>query len=221
MTGSETRSLERRTLYMLGAAVAAITFLVFVKALSGEFLNWDDPAYVTGNLFVRSFDGETLKSAFTSVVSSNWHPLTIISHAVDCAVWGLNPFGHHLTSVILHSINALLVFVLVVRLLGLASIKVNILFAAVLTALLFGVHPMRVESVAWVSERKDVLYGFFYLLSILSYIKFATSTSGDRFRHYAVSLLFFALSLLSKPMAVSLPIVLLLIDYYPLNRFSK
>ncbi|MEE9543007.1 MAG: tetratricopeptide repeat protein, partial [Thermodesulfobacteriota bacterium] len=177
------------------------------------------------------------KWAFTSVVSGNWHPLTLLSHAVDYALFGLSPWGHHLTSVILHSINTGLVFVVSISLFSLAlpgegreggeggrgdsddaSKRARLLLGACFTALLFGLHPLRVESVAWVSERKDLLCALFYLLSILAYIRYAAQGGGRG--GYALALVFFVLSLMSKPMAVSLPVVLIIMDFYPLRRFG-
>ncbi len=205
--------------YLGAAFVAAIAFIVYLPALGNGFVNWDDPVYVTENLMIRSFDFTLVKAAFTTVLSSNWHPLTIISHALDYALFGPNPAGHHLTSIIIHSLNAALVFILAMLLSSTLrpneEDKRRAVAAAVVTALFFAIHPLRVESVAWVSERKDLLYSFFYLTSVITYIRYATSRKAY---FYALSLTLFALSLLSKPMAVTLPVVLLILDYYPLKK---
>ncbi len=208
--------------YLGAAALAAVVFIVYLPILGNGFVNWDDPVYVTENLIIRSFDLTLLKAAFTTVLSSNWHPLTVISHALDYALFGLNPLGHHLTSLIIHSLNGALVFILVTSLTGTLregeEDKRRAVTAALVTALIFALHPLRVESVAWVSERKDLLYSFFYLLSIITYLRYAASRKAA---FYALSIALFTLSLLSKPMAVTLPVVLLILDYYPLKRFGS
>ncbi|MDO8283022.1 MAG: tetratricopeptide repeat protein [Thermodesulfovibrionia bacterium] len=209
---------------MAALFVAAATFLVFLPALQNEFLIWDDDTLISDNLHIRSLDLNTVKWAFTHVGLTTWHPLIFLSFAVDYAVWGLDPWGFHLTNNILHALNALLVFFLVFRVVSLAMPEKNAegfnempLIAGIVTALLFGLHPLRVEAVAWVTARKDLLYSFFYLLSMLAYLKYASSGSG-KIKFYLASLILFAMSLMSKPMAVTLPAVLLILDYYPLKR---
>jgi len=226
--------------YYLATVVGLITFVVYLHALHNEFVNWDDNTYVLDNLDIRSFDLAFLKSAFFRFSASNWHPLTWVSHAVDYAIWGLNPLGHHLTSIILHSVNTFLVILLTVRLLDLWNMSgvrkqttspgylQTTLITGGVTGLLFGLHPLHVESVAWVSERKDVLCAIFFLLSILRYLEYANRISSkaspkESFSrslniHYLLTLGFFILSILSKPMAITLPVVLLLLDWYPLRR---
>ena len=214
---------------VLGACAALVTFAVYIPALRNSFVNWDDSVYVYENLRIRSIDPGFLKWVLTAVVSSNWHPLTIVSHAMDYALWGLNPVGHHLTSIIAHAINTFLVALLCFRLVSRGHTPLKLLgpgalATGVAAALLFGLHPLHVESVAWVSERKDVLSAFFFLLSLLAYLRYASgvrgsSLSSGRFS-YAASLVLFGLALISKPMAISLPVVLLILDYYPLERFS-
>ena len=178
---------------------------------------------------------------FTTFHASNWHPLTWLSHAIDYAIWGLNPVGHHLTSIIFHGLNTFLVVNLTIRLVNYAKTKTDVnienirhfynspIIAGVITGLLFGLHPIHVESVAWVAERKDVLYAFFFLLSLLSYLKYipsqkqeSTGHSSPITRHqwYSLCLLFFILSLMSKPMAVTLPFILIILDIYPLGRLD-
>lgn len=226
---------------LLGAVIVAIiTFFVFYPALNNGFVNWDDPYYVYRNPNIRSLD---LVWAFTAEVSSNWHPLTLISHTLDYAIFGLNPRGHHLTSNLLHSLNTFFVALLFyyLTLVGMKkeaalggpdgsnetnSTRQKTLFAlaaSLITALCFGIHPLRVESVVWISERKDLLYALFYILSTLAYIKYATMAEKNMAankKFYALSLFAFMLSLLSKPMAISLPLVLIIMDTYPLRRAS-
>ncbi len=225
--------------YYLAASIALLTFFVYLPALRNEFVNWDDDIYVYDNPHIRSLDAVFFRWAFLGFHISNWHPLTWMSHAIDYAFWGLNPLGHHLTNIILHAINTGLVVVLVLKLLEIArersarnvpSAFLNdwtILITAGVTGLLFGIHPVHVESVVWVSERKDLLCALFFLLSVLAY-----ANAVRRMGHGAESkgltpasllsaLCFFILALLSKPMAVTLPMVLLILDWYPLNRIRS
>ncbi|MCC6501644.1 MAG: hypothetical protein IT362_00735, partial [Deltaproteobacteria bacterium] len=203
-----------------GLIAAAITFLVFLPALSGGFVNWDDQRYVYENTLIRSIDLEFLKTIFSTIQVSNFHPLTMLSYAVDFALWGENPFGYHLENVILHAINTFFAGWLAVRLVEARGNRnhISAFIAGLTTALLFGLHPMHVESVAWISEKKDVLSGLFFILSLLAYLRYHRNRS---FSSYALCFAFFILSLLSKPMAVTLPAVLLIIDMYPLERHSK
>lgn len=209
---------------------AAATSVIYLPALRNGFVTWDDSEYIYENLYIMALDVKFLKWAFFSFHSSNWHPLTWLSHAIDYAIWGLDPLGHHLTSVVLHGLNTFIVVLLAIRLLEAAEIRsrLKIPFAAVITGLLFGLHPLNVESVAWGSERKNVLCGFFFLLSLLSYIRYVNwrvkgqENPGRWFfdGSYLSALGLFFLALLSKPMAVSLPVVLLIIDWYPFRRFE-
>ena len=211
---------------ILAFLVFIITVLVFLPALQNGFVNWDDNDYVYDNPHIRSVGLSFFKWAFTSFDVSNWQPLTWISHALDYAVWGLDPMGHHLTSIIMHALNAFLVVMLVMRLVYMVRGKErdNLpLAAGVITGLLFGLHPLHVESVAWVSERKDLLCAFFFLLSMLSYLRYAAhpqSSSTMPKKDYMLCLLFFGLALMSKPMAVTLPVVLVILDIYPIGRLS-
>lgn len=214
----------RKNIISIASVIAAITFIAYTPSLWNGFVNWDDHIYVYENDDIRSINIDFLKQACTSFYFKNWHPFTMISYALDHAVWEMNPFGYHLTNVILHSANTFLVLLLIVRLIaagtmnGLSNSRKGIV-AATVTALLFGIHPIHVESVAWISERKDVLYAFFYLLSILAYIKYAAK-SAKALDSYSLSLIFFVMALMSKPMAVSLPLVLIVLDYYPLGRLK-
>jgi hypothetical protein len=173
------------TQYLLAASVAFLTLLVYLPALRNEFVYWDDNLYIFENPHIRSLDASFFRWAFFDFHASNWHPLTWISHAVDYALWALNPLGHHLTNIVLHAANTFLVVLLVMRLLevlkerttgkGLPEFLTDqtVLIAGVVTGLLFGLHPVHVESVAWVAERKDLLCALFFLLSIMAYVKYA------------------------------------------------
>ena len=212
-----------------------VTILFYIPALNNDFVNWDDHKYVYQNKNIHFLNFHSLYWMLTSFHASNWHPLTWLSHALDYALWGLNPLGHHLTNIILHGLNTLLVFLLAIKLTTntqdstMTSSKAKtshplptlIFLSAGVTAALFGLHPLHVESVVWISERKDLLSASFFLLSIISYVSYTSFPTPNRSRWFPLSILFFALALMAKPMAVSLPIVLLLIDWYPLKRLNK
>ena len=149
--------------------------------------------------------------AFTHVHSQNWHPLTSISHMIDCQLFGLNAGAHHLVNVGLHTVTALLLFTFLWQ-------STNALWASAISAAIFAIHPLRVESVAWISERKDVLSGLFFMLTLLAYLKYVR---GQTWQRMAVVAVCFAFGLMSKPMLVTTPIVLLLLDYWPFARFKK
>jgi Tfp pilus assembly protein PilF len=239
-TASHQSKKEQGVVSLIALFTAFITCLIYLPSLHHEFLDWDDGMYVYTNYFIRSFDATFFKNAFFRLQASNWHPLTWASHALDYTVWGLNPLGHHLTNIVLHALNSCLVVLLIARLLkcsrhshpytSVLSGK-GALIASGITGLLFGLHPIHVESVAWISERKDVLCAFFYLLSILSYTRFAQERSGTdtqppplpaySSRFYRFALLFFLFSLMSKPMAITLPVILLILDWYPFRRLTR
>ena len=191
-------------------AVAVVTVAVFWPVLGNSFVDlYDDGPYVLQNARVRAgLTSESVAWALTAVHVHNWHPLTWISHMADVQFFGLDPWGHHLTSVLLHGVNAGLV-VLVFHALGVPAA------AAAFAGAFFGLHPLRLESVAWVAERKDVLSGLLFFVSILAWVRHARS--GNR-AAYVTSVLAFALGLLAKPMLVTLPAVLLLLDLWPLSR---
>lgn len=236
-------SRSQKLTYYLAAAAALITFAVYSSTLHHDFINWDDDAYVFQNPYIRSFNVVFFKWAFFDFYASNWHPLTWISHGLDYAFWGLNPMGHHLTNNLLHAINTFLVVVLATRLVEAWKRNTtthiqkvfqddrSLLITGGVTGLLFGLHPVHVESVAWVAERKDLLCALFFLLSVMAYAKYASSAVKEtvqknaklRFfnRQYLLSLGLFILALLSKPMAVSLPFVLLILDWYPFKRIRS
>lgn len=221
---------RRKAFHMAASIIALITFAVYLPALKNGFVNWDDHLYITENLIIRKIDLHFFKFVFTSVVNSNWHPLTIVSYAIDYSIWGLDPMGYHLINIILHSLDTFLAGVLAFRLVETKAplTPSNTLFGAnrmafiagVVASLLFGLHPVHVESVAWVSERKDVLSAFFFILAILAYLEYSDPKAPKKALYYPLTLVFFILALLSKPMAVTLPVVLLILDYYPLERFS-
>ncbi|OGQ62050.1 MAG: hypothetical protein A2V21_307345 [Deltaproteobacteria bacterium GWC2_55_46] len=204
-----------RTSALAAALLSAIiAFAVYAPSLGNGFVNWDDPEHVYENPYIRALD---LKAAFTSITVGNWLPLTLLSYTLDFAIWGNKPFGFHLTNSILHALNTALVFLVSFRL---ASARkglpgVIIWTTALAAALLFGVHPTHVESVAWISERKDLLCAFFFLLTISAYLRYAATQRGV---WYISALVLFALALMSKPMAVTIPAVLLIIDLFPLDR---
>jgi tetratricopeptide (TPR) repeat protein len=199
----------RRLPLLLGAALAFLTLAAWLPALQNGFINLDDPYYVTTNPQVRpGITRGGLAWAMTAKVASNWHPLTMLSHILDCQLFGLDPAGHHATSLLLHLANALLLFEVLRRMTGAAGRS-----AAV--AALFAVHPTHVESVAWVAERKDVLSALFWLLAMGAWARYARAPAIGR---YLLVALLMILGLMAKPMVVTLPFALLLLDIWPLDR---
>jgi tetratricopeptide (TPR) repeat protein len=209
--------------YFAAFAVALVAFFFYLPAANGLFVNWDDGLYIAENPAMLSAKLRTLKWYLTAVVAANWHPLTMLSYAMDINLWGAPAArGFHLTNVFLHALNTGLVFLVSLKLFGLALVArendKKAFWGSAITALLFALHPLHVESVAWISERKDVLYSFFFLIGVGLYLRYV---HGERPRlWYALSLFAFILSLLSKPMAVTMPALLLILDYYPLKRLS-
>jgi tetratricopeptide (TPR) repeat protein len=223
--------------------LALVTAVLYWPAAGGGFVNFDDDLYVTGNVPVRSgLTWEGIKWACLNPVADVWHPLTIWSHMLVCQVGGLSPWGHHLVNVLLHALNAGLVFVLL-------QLMTRATWRSLCVAALFAVHPLRVESVAWVSERKDVLSTCFGLLCLWAYVRYVQSpesrvqslqsekpVQSSKFKvqsplttlhaprsplfWYVLSLVFFTLGLMSKPMLVTWPFVMLLLDYWPLRRLE-
>jgi Flp pilus assembly protein TadD len=197
--------------------LAVAVLAVFWPALHCNFLYYDDQDYVTRNEDVQhGLNWQSIKWALTSAHAANWHPVTWMSHIVDCQLYGVEPLGHHLTSVLLHLVNVLLLFLLLDHLTG-------ALWASAWVAAVFALHPLRVESVVWIAERKDVLSTFFWMLTVGAYVSYAdhlrAQISNYKF-FYALALVFFALGLMSKSMLVTLPFVLLLLDYWPLGRLE-
>ncbi len=203
-------SNHRNSIVILLFSVAI--FGIYLPALHNGFIaNFDDHAYVIGNPSVR--EGLTYRGvlwAFTAIHSYNWHPLTWLSHMLDVQLFGLNPWGHHLFNILLHIANSLLLFIILRRL-------TEAFWRSLLVAAVFALHPLHVESVAWIAERKDVLSTFFGFLAILAYVDFAKSSKTSR---YLLILLFFVLSLMAKQMFVTFPFLLLLLDYWPLRRWN-
>lgn len=191
--------------------LAIATLAVYSPTMSHPFLNYDDDDYVTQNAHVQAgMSAETIAWAFTSIELENWHPLTWLSHALDCQLFGLNPSGHHLTSVLIHIANVVLLFLVLRWATGATG-------ASATVAALFALHPLNVESVAWVAERKNVLSTFFFLITLAAYGRYARKPGSAR---YAPVAGLFALSLAAKPMMVTLPFVLMLVDYWPLARIQ-
>jgi tetratricopeptide (TPR) repeat protein len=191
--------------------LVAITWFVFGQTLRHDFVNFDDHVYVYENpLVVRGLSTEGIIGAFTQTHALNWHPLTTLSHMLDCQLYGLKAGGHHLTNVILHTISVLLLFLVLKQLTG-------ALWQSAVVAALFAIHPLHVESVAWVAERKDVLSAVFFVLTLAAYARYARAPSIPR---YLLVALLFACGLMSKPILVTLPFVLLLLDYWPLSRLE-
>ena len=190
--------------------LAAVTWMVFGQTLGHDFINYDDQNYVYENAKITG--GLNLASiawAFSHVHAQNWHPLTTISHMLDCQLYGLKAEGHHFTNVLLHTVAVLLLFAVLREMTG-------ALWRSAFVAAVFAIHPLHVESVAWVAERKDVLSAVFFILTLGAYVRYARAPSIVRY--LAVATLF-ALGLMSKPMLVTVPFVLLLLDYWPLKRF--
>jgi protein O-mannosyl-transferase len=216
--------------WLMAVLVVLVTAAIYWPATQCDFVTYDDYMYVLDNQHVTS--GLTLENArwaFRSDYAANWHPLTWLSHMLDCQMFGVKPWGHHLTSVLLHALNAGLVFALLQLMTGAP-------WRSLLVTVLFALHPLRVESVAWVSERKDVLSSFFGLLALIAYVGYAQGrrpnpampdaqpATRNLFRAsllYCLSLFFLALGLMSKPMLVTWPLVMLLLDYWPLGRLQN
>ena len=196
---------------VMGLMLALVTLLVYLPAIHDDFLNYDDGDYVTENRVVQNgISWAGIQWAFTGWHASNWHPVTWLSHMVDCDLFRLYPGGHHLVNILLHAANTAFFFGLLLRL-------TNAFWPAAFIAALFGLHPLHVESVAWISERKDVLSTFFALLALWKYVGYCRKKSRHDF--WLVGL-FFALGLMAKPMLVTLPLVMLFLDYWPLQRLK-
>jgi len=188
-----------------------MTLAVYWQVLGYDFVNYDDDGYITENPSVR--EGLTKKNflwAFTSFHIGNWHPLTWISHMLDCELFGLKPGMHHLTNLLFHTVNSLLLFLVLRRMTG-------SIWRSGFVAALFALHPLHVESVAWIAGRKDVLSTLFWMLTLWAYVRYCERPAAFR---YFLILIFFALGLMAKPMLITLPFILLLLDYWPLNRLN-
>ena len=187
-----------------------INLLIYAQTLNHDFLNYDDDKYVTQNPHVLTgLNLENIKWAFFATHSRHWHPLTWLSHMMDGHFFGKAPAGHHFSNLLFHIINTLLLFYILQR-------STGALWRSMVAAALFAVHPLHVQSVAWISDRKDLLSTLFWLLAILSYVRYTEKSSLGR---YILILLIFFMGLLSKPMVVTLPLILILLDFWPLGRF--
>jgi Flp pilus assembly protein TadD len=213
---NDTQRRLQTWLICLGLALGVLA--AYAPVWRAGFITYDDPAYVTANPHVQGgLSWAGLIWALTTSDASNWHPLTWISHMLDFQLYGMNPAGHHLTNVALHLANSILLFLLLQRM-------TKAMWPSALVAALFALHPMHVESVAWVSERKDVLSTLFWILSIWAYLRWVEKSGAGKAKSrtfYTLSVALFALGLAAKPMLVTLPFVLLLLDYWPLQRHQS
>lgn len=195
--------------YAVCAVLVVLVWIVFGQTLGHDFVNYDDKTYVYGNSLVSGgLSWPAIGKAFVDTQTNNWHPLTLISHMLDCQLFGLKAGGHHFTNVLLHAIAAVLLFLWLRNL-------TNAFWPSAFVASVFAIHPLRVESVAWIAERKDVLSAFFFFLTLIAYLRYVRAPSVAR---YATISILFACGLMSKVMLVTLPAVLLLLDYWP--RFA-
>ncbi len=201
---------SNRTLYIC-LLLAIVTFAIYAQLLRCPFIEFDDNLYVKENPNIHSgLTLQNIKWAFTTTHSANWHPLTWLSHMLDCQIFGLNPAGHHLTNILLHTLNTILLFLVL-------NAMTHALWRSAFVAAAFALHPLHVESVAWIAERKDVLSTFFWMLTLAAYYRY---TQRPAVSSYLLALVLFVLGLMAKPMLVTLPFVLLLLNYWPLNRID-
>jgi protein O-mannosyl-transferase len=224
---------RNNTVIMVALAAALIALAAYLRSLSCGFVNWDDTDYILNNTGIRTLDRDFFVWAFTTIPYDFWLPLTWTSFAIDYHFWQLNPFGFHLTNILVHAASTGLVVLVTDRLFrdrfsGEEGAGPKYLYPAMLllAGLLFGIHPLRVEAVAWVTERKGLLNGLFTLLSLLCYLRYvrkreAAASQGAAYGAYALSLLLFFVSLMAKPASVVLPAMLLVMDWYPLGRFKR
>jgi Flp pilus assembly protein TadD len=217
MTSGSVTAGSPLPVWLTALSLAMVTVAVYWPVTGHDFINLDDGLYVCGNAHVKSgLNWRSITWAFCNLKAGFWHPLTWLSILADCQLYGLRPWGHHLTSVLLHAASTGVLFLALKQLTGAT-------WRSAFVAALFGLHPLHIESVAWVSERKDVLSGFFWMLTLLMYARYAQQSRircpGSKVS-YVLALLFFACGLMSKPMVVTLPLMLLLLDWWPLRRFS-
>ena len=204
--------MNKKFKYLIVILLILISFIAFGRIMANDFINFDDDIYITGNNYIKSgINTESIKWAFTSSHAANWHPLTWLSHMLDWQLFGANASGHHLVNLLLHIGSAILLFLFLNKTTG-------SLWPSAFVAAMFALHPLRVESVAWASERKDVLSMFLGMATIYVY---ALYVENHKLSKYFLCLALFALSLLAKPMLVTLPFLLLLLDYWPLGRWQK
>ncbi len=204
-------TVSRRRRIVITVLLVAGVLAVFWPLAGSDFINYDDDLYVTGNRVVRQgLTAESLRWAWTTGYAANWHPLTWMSHLLDVSLFGLDPAGHHLSSLLLHALNAVLLFLVLEGMTG-------AIWRSAAVAALFAVHPLHVESVAWIAERKDVLSTTFWFLTMGAWARYAAAPAAAR---YLAVFVLLALGLTAKPMLVSLPFVLLLLDRWPLRRID-
>jgi protein O-mannosyl-transferase len=202
--------------------IAVAVFIAFAPALGNGFVNWDDDINFLNNLSYRGLGGAELQWMFKTTLMGHWHPLTWITLGLDYTLWGMNPVGYHLTSLALHAANAVLLYLVLGAILRLGGAP-DARWPAVVGALLYALHPLRVESAVWVTERRDVLCGFFALLSVLSYLKRVEDQRAGRkgTLWLILSVVAFGASLMSKALSIMLPAALLILDLVPLGRFAR
>lgn len=204
--------MNKKHAFFIIVFLIVISCVAFGRIAFNDFINFDDDYYITENIQIKSgINTGSIKWAFTSLAVSNWHPLTWISHMMDWSLFGPNTSGHHLVSLLLHIGAVIFLFLFLNK-------TTNNIWPAAFAAAFFALHPLRVESVAWVSERKDVLSMFFGMVSLYSYAFYTESPKPSK---YLFCLILFALALMSKPMLASLPFFLMLLDYWPLGRWQK
>lgn len=215
VTGSEDSFVKKYAQWLVAAGVALVTFLFFKVCFENKFTNWDDLGYVITDRWIKDGSAEGFNNLFktTTHVMGNYHPLTILTYWVEYAHYGLEPWIYHVDSVIAHVLCTLSVFLFV-------AVLTRRTVAAGVAALLFGLHPMHVESVAWVAGRKDLLYGMFYLLSCTTYLWYLRSEGSKKWLWYVLGIVFFAVSLMAKSVGVTLPVVLLLLDYFEKRKWN-
>src|SRR5438309_3144116 len=213
----EAGSQSRLTQLGVCAAIVVLIWVVFGQTLGHDFVNYDDKTYVYGNSLVSAgLSLHGLSRVFVDTQTNNWHPLTIISHMIDCQLYDLKPGGHHFTNVFLHTIAAVLLFFWLRNIAGKGQSGSD--WSSAFVTALFAIHPLRVESVAWIAERKDVLSAVFFFLTLGAYVRYTRARSFGRYLKMSI---LFACGLMSKPMLVTTPVVLLLLDYWPLNRGQR
>jgi len=210
---------ERRRTWWIAAILAVTTLVAFAPALWNDFVDWDDSVNVVTNKQFRGLSLANLRWMSTTLLMGHWIPVTWLTFGFDYVLWGMNPVGYHLTNVALHAADVAVLYFLALALIGRATIwpAGPRHFSAVVAALFYGLHPLRVESVAWVTERRDVLSTLFFLLTVLAYLRAADEGPRSR-RWHALALSIFALGIASKSMVMTLPAILVILDIYPLRR---
>jgi Flp pilus assembly protein TadD len=211
----EAKKMSPLTANLLSVAgIVAVTFIALQASLNNQFTNWDDPGYVVNQPVIKNFSGSGIREIFSTSIMGNYHPLTMLTLAFDYAKDALDPNSYHVSSLLFHLATTILVFCFV-------QLLTKKRLAAIISAVLFGLHPMHVESVAWVAGRKDVVYGMFYMASCIFYVYYLRAQGSKKLGWYAGVLIMFLCSLLSKPVAVILPVTLILIDFFEGRLFNN